>query len=444
MIPPMPLPRIPMKHVRLPLLAGFSLLLIAGCGSTETRTPAVALEKRTIEAHDGKLTLQELDQLTFAYADRYCMVISSAVDQVKQGNPDPVQRRIAHRIKLNGVLAMNDIASGNDPYSQVLDLLVAVTLQSRVWVDEGRAERVFGERAPGMINAMHQSAVEAWQLASRVLTQEQLETVDLMILEWRRQHPDVDQVEFVKFDNFASTRAAGLVGELRSGGGLLAPLNETNQELKEYRRLAERAFWYSKRAPGIAGIQAEAATNEILAAPEVGTLLESVKNLTATADRVGKLAETLPAQIVAQVDAHQPQVMATLAAMNQLVTAVTTMSADLRATLATADTISKRFEAPPGAAPAAPAEAGRPFDITEYTTLLNKTHDVLVSLNQLATESERMTSPERLKPLTNVADDRMERIFIYVCLVLLLLFVLAVAYRLIAVRLTRRSTGTQP
>ena len=101
-----------------------------------------------LKGSTGRLTLEELDQLTNGFADRYYMVVGSAVDSIKKGNPSPVQRRIAHRIKTNGVLALNDIASSPDPYTQGLDLVVAVTLQNAVWVDDNKAVEVFGERAP--------------------------------------------------------------------------------------------------------------------------------------------------------------------------------------------------------------------------------------------------------------------------------------------------------
>jgi hypothetical protein len=65
-----------------------------------------------------RVSIQELDQLTYGYAERYFMVIGSAVDAIKRGNIDPAQRRLAHQIKLNGVLDMNDIVSGNDPYDK--------------------------------------------------------------------------------------------------------------------------------------------------------------------------------------------------------------------------------------------------------------------------------------------------------------------------------------
>src|SRR5262245_27511886 len=77
--------------------------------------------KESIVRKQRQITIPELDQLTYGYADRYYMVISSAVDALKRLNDDPLQRRRAHQIKLSGVLAMNDIVSGNDPYAQIFD-----------------------------------------------------------------------------------------------------------------------------------------------------------------------------------------------------------------------------------------------------------------------------------------------------------------------------------
>ena len=97
--------------------------------ATERARSAKAF-KESIVRKQHQISIPELDQLAYGYADRYYMVISSAVDAIKRGNPDPVQRRRAHQIKLQGVLSMNDIVSGNDPYAQIFDLVVSVTLQS--------------------------------------------------------------------------------------------------------------------------------------------------------------------------------------------------------------------------------------------------------------------------------------------------------------------------
>jgi hypothetical protein len=198
------------------------------------------------------------------------------------------------------MLAVNDIVSSNDPYSQVLDLVVSVTLQSIVWIDDNTAEYAFGERAEILIEQLHQLRKDVWSLAGRVLKQDQLELLETLILEWRHEHPLITQVEFVKFDNFSGARASKLLNELKSGRGFLAPVKETVQELREYRRLAERGFWYSKRVPSIAGIEMEAATNEILAAPEIEKVIQTLDVLNVAAERISKTVETLPSTIASE------------------------------------------------------------------------------------------------------------------------------------------------
>src|SRR6516225_404622 len=168
-------------------LVALAILLACGCKSTPPETPEQAQKRiaaeRTKSAEavrssmlgkQHQLSIPELDQLTYGYADRYFTLISDAVDGVKRGNPDPIQRRMAHQIKLNGVLSMNDIVSGNDPYAQIFDLVVSVTLESIVWIDENGAEKAFGDRAPVLIKAIRTTRVEAWELAAKVLTQDQL------------------------------------------------------------------------------------------------------------------------------------------------------------------------------------------------------------------------------------------------------------------------------
>jgi hypothetical protein len=442
-------------------LAAVTIVLGCGCTSTRTETPEqvenrVAAErvksaqavKSSVIGKQHQILIPELDQLTYGYADRYYTIISGAVDTIKRGNPDPIQRRMAHQIKLNGVLSMNDIVSGNDPYAQVFDLVVSVTLQSILLIDENGAERTFGERAPVLINAIRTMRVEAWDLAAKVLTQEQLEQLDYLILEWRRAHPDVEQVAFVKFDNFAGARSAGLLAELKSGQGFLAPLNQASQVLKDWGRLTERAFWYSKRAPNVAAIQAEGAVNEILATPEVNSMLQ-------TAERVGKTAEATPqildAQrkaLFAELDARQTLLTNTLGELRHIMAdadslghTATLLTTNLQQTLAVlgdtlkvADTVGQDlgFDKP----------SARPFDIQDYTAALTRLNDVITNFQQLSLTAEQLTRSEGwrngLRDISDVTDRRVDRAFSRICLLLGIAFVLAIAYRVISLQLCRR------
>ena len=444
--------------------AALSLLLCNGClfFSNSSRTEA---EKKTAQEREAsartfkaaraagqKVSIQELDQLTYGYADRYYMVMSSAVDAVKSNNPDPGQRRLAHQLEVNGVLAMNDIVTENDPYARTLDLVVSVTLQSILLIDENGAEKAFGERAPGLIKAIRTMRAEAWELVAKVLNQDQLELLDYLILEWRRSHPEVDQVAFVKFDEFAGARAAGLMTDFQSGEGFLAPLSEANQVMKDWSRITERAFWYSKRAPNIAAMQAEGAVNEIMATPEIGTMLQ-------TADRLGKTVEAAPQTIdeerkafFAELDNRQTLLTNTLGDVRHIVDDANTLGATasllatnlqqtllvLGDTLKEADSIGRHFglDQPSTSPPA------RPFDIHDYVAALDRLNEVVTNVYQLSSNVDQITRSagwkRGLQDMTDATDRRVDRVFTRLCEAIGLAFILAVVYRYISLKMSRK------
>jgi hypothetical protein len=347
---------------------------------------------------------------------------------------------------------MNDIVSGNDPYSQIFDLVVSVTLQSIVLIDENGAEKAFGDRAPGLIRAIRTVRVEAWELAAKVLTQEQLELLDYFILEWRRTHPEVQQVAFVKFGNFAGGRGAALLTEIKSGGGFLAPLSEASQVLKDWGRITERAFWYSKRAPNIAAIQAEGAVNEILNAPEITSVLQTAERLGKTAESAPDLIDAQRKALFAELDARQTLLTNTLgdfrhimADANSLGLTLASLSTNLQQTLIVAgdtlkvaDGVGRHFglDKPSTNAPA------RPFDIQDYTAALTRLNEVVTNVHQLSLGADQLTRSEgwrkALQDMTDATDRRLDRAFSRLCLLLAVGFVLAIIYRVVSVKLTRR------
>lgn len=441
------------------------VVLCPGClfwGKTERNTEeerqakereqAATVFQSSVARQGQRVSFDELDQLTYGYADRYYMVISSAIDAIKQDNPDPVQRRMAHQIKLNGVLAMNDIVSGGDPYSRTLDLVVAVTLESTLLIDEDGAQKLFGDRAPGLIKAIRTMRIEAWELAAKVLTQEQLELLDYIILEWRRTHRDIQEVAFVKFDNFAGVRATALLTEFKAGGGFLAPVSEASQAMKDWERLTERAFWYSKRAPNVAGIEAEGAVNEILAAPEIGALIQ-------TADRLGKTADSVPQTIEAQrkaffteLDTRQQLLTNSLADLRHILgeannvgqtacllnTNVQQTLLALGDTLKVAGGLGQQF----GLDKPSTSPPGRPFDIQEYAAALIRLNEVITNAQQLSVNADQMVrSPgwkSAMQDVKELADRRLDRALRNICLALAFAFALAVIYRFISLALARR------
>ncbi|MHC4989576.1 MAG: hypothetical protein ACYTGC_01225 [Planctomycetota bacterium] len=280
-------------------LGAVAVLLAGGCVSSGSRAQTdrdlreIAAE-RSVQPDDAQLTVSDLDRLTRSFADRYLTLIGSACEALEEDNPSLEQRRLANMLRLWSVTSMYDIATEPEPFDRFIDQLLVVTLQSQIWIDDARADDSFGDRALVIITPLRQAREEIWDLASRVLTSEQLETLDFLIWDWRNQHPEVQFAAFVRFDDFAASSEKAFVSEARSGGGLLAPVEEATQAVDEARQFGERAFYMSKRAPLLATWSVKQMVNDVLITPEVAQLLDDYHRMTEVSVRAVDAIEALP------------------------------------------------------------------------------------------------------------------------------------------------------
>lgn len=232
----------------------------------------------------GPLTVAQLDALCYAYADQYMARIAAACDHIRKNSDDPAVRVAAAWLKAGSASNVVDIVTNGDPFTKLIDLVLVITLQSNVWIDENRAEELFPGVERPLIDALRAARVDVWELAARAMKPDQLETLDYLIWTWRRKNPDVEYVLFVRFSDFAASRGVAQIRSVRAGGGLLAPVAEAAQTAEEIRMLGERAFFAMKRMPMIAAWNAQAAAEETIAGPETAGILGSVRQLSSSID----------------------------------------------------------------------------------------------------------------------------------------------------------------
>jgi hypothetical protein len=174
-----------------------------------------------------------------------------------------------------------------------------------------------------------------------------------------------------------------------------------------------------------------------------------------TADRLGKSAEaapqTLDAQrkaLFAEIDARQTLLTNTLGDLRHMMDDADSLgrSASLLATnvqqtlgalsdtLKVTDTVGTHlgFDKPPA----------RPFDIQDYIAAIQRLNELVTNINQLSLSANGLTRSEGwqncLRDISNLTDRRADLVFVRLCLLLGLAFALAVAYRFISLKLTRR------
>jgi hypothetical protein len=178
-----------------------------------------------------------------------------------------------------------------------------------------------------------------------------------------------------------------------------------------------------------------------------------------TAERLSKTAESIPQAIeterqahFTQLDAHQNLLTNTLDDIRHIVSDVNSLGntctllntnlqmtlAALNETLKTTDEVGRHlgFDKP----------SARPFDIQDYITTLVRFNEAVTNVYQLSGSADQLTRSEgwkrALKDMTDATDRRVDRVFSRLCLLLGLAFVLAIAYRLISLKLERRIAHT--
>lgn len=406
--------------------------------------PAGAKEKR--------ITQEELAALTGGFADRYMTYIVSACDLIEKNNPSQEQKRLANQIRLTQVSSIYDIVTNADPYTQLLDLTLVVTLQSRKWIDEDQAEQMFGPRGVYLIEASRKAREDIWQIAQRVMKPEQLESLDYLIWDWRRKNPNVQVLSFVRFDDFASSRGKSVVSDVKSGGGLLAPVDEAKKAVDEVRLLGERAFFLSKRMPFLMNWQVRAAVDDTLADPQIGGLTASLQQ---ASDTMAKLPTEMAherAALIGEPRNGRPALHATLDEVRYTIGDTTRLAQNVDGAAKSADGLLKQakdtsvalndtiglvdrvFMQRMSNAPA-PAADAKPFNIDDYTRSLQQLTAALREANQLLAGTDQLLTSKHLDAPMREATERGERVvdaaFWRGALLIVLFFVMLGAYKLI-------------
>jgi hypothetical protein len=443
-------------------------LLIAGCalvcGGCATPPSEPAPESPRVMDGAGvgeRVTSAELDELTRAFADRYVGLLYSVCDAIKKDNPDLAQRREAQALLVDCSSNVYDIASNADAFTRVLDLVVVTSLLSQVWVDDGRATAVFGERGEPLARGMVRAQEETRALAVKVLTAEQLDVVDSLLDDWRGENPEMTAVSFVRFSNFALGRGRTAASEVLAARGFFAEVGQAGHAVDEARQLAERVFYRLKREPTLLRWQIEAMKDDIIATPEAATALA---NLTRLTDQFEQLPAAIGAEreaILAGLDDSLKSADVTFASVNEaldkgreLMAAFEPASESLGGTLDAGHAFFARFDE----WDRWKAEfRERPFDIREQTEALRELATAAERFHEILTASSTLLgSPEwgmRMEEASQTADGRITMMadqsrivlnaFFWRALALMgALFILVVLYRFISsAMLNRRDRG---
>jgi outer membrane murein-binding lipoprotein Lpp len=436
-------------------LAGAVLLavVLCGCQTIEKVDP----RKRASEEHTAQVRKLQLEVMR--YADEYTGRTRESINAFQSGLQSADERLLTQNWKVQQASAAYTIASGPNPLSNALDMVVLASL-SRMVIDDNWIGSGNGARTRNVQETYRSLEQGAWQLVEGgVLTPEQVTALHQSITQWRAQHPNVRAVAYIHFRDFAA--GSGAAGEKNAGTASLLgivgidPLSNLDpavQELAQTRQLAERAIYYMQRAPDLLDMQVERLSYQFAAMPETRSLLGSVDRVSLIGSSSDRLVDDLPGlldherqALVAQLTETLNSQSATLGNLaGQLRSALqagTDTATAVNGALQTFERISGQFAAKPGAAAEKPQPPGPPFDIRHYTEMLEQAAVTARELETLAQRSDVLVPA--LRSATADAGSQV-RLILNHLFVLVVLLVLVIAIAALAVALAYRRLTKPP
>jgi hypothetical protein len=420
---------------------------LCGCKTIESVDP----RKRAAEQQAQQLQL--LQQEVMRFADEYVGRSREALNDFQKTLKTPDERLLAQNWKVQQASSAYTIASGPSPISNAADMVVLATL-SRMVIDDLFVRDQFGARAEPLQQTYRSLEAGAWQLLNGQLTDEQVAQLHQLIAQWRAQHPDVRSVAYIHFRDFA--KAAAPAGGGTSGSASLLsvvgidPLSNLDPAVKEIaqtRQLAERAIYYLQRSPDLLDMQVERLTYQVAVMPETRSVLTSVDRVSQIGSASSQLVDNLPDMLDHQREALVAQLTQTLNSQSaslgtlagQLRTALqagTDTATAVNGALQTFERIRGQFSSKPQPVSGPPQPKGPPFDIRNYTAMLEQATLTARELANLAQQGDALAPA--LRSATQDAALQARGILNHLFLLLVLLVLVIAAAALLAALAYRR------
>ena len=449
--------------------AALIVLLAAGVSCSLLPRKVSPTEKRLAESG---LTIDSLQTEVLRFADDYVESVGHAADGAAKALNTRQAEVSALKWKIDQATAAYADATGDNPVWNVLDLTVLATV-SRMVIGDAKAREEFGEAIEPLIRTHAALERSAWALAAVLLSPQQAEELQNLIVQWRKENPTERSVTGARFRDFAVS-----LGKAQAAGGRQKPssifsmlyldpfagLSPTTVAIEQSRQLAERVVAYAERAPTLMRWQAELLSLQIQQQPGPSEVISNTTRVSTSIESIARTAEGIPElvdvqrkaaieQIFAGVTAEREAILAELEAkeatietllgqLRETMNAGGAMGTSLTETIRSLDAF-VHYVSPPTDPNAPPKPAGKPFDPLDFGKAATEVGGMARDLNTLL-RTANDSAPAIAKIGAQTGDDLKKVIdhAFWKGLILILVFLaglipVRLAYRAIERRLAR-------
>ena len=381
------------------------------------------------------MTREELEDHVRRFADRYITRIALVTNEYAQQTESDELRSLMHNWKTISQTAIVEIAIGPNAVTNLLDMMV-ITRLSLLMLDDHWIPEVFGEE---LGSPFRETAIaldqDIWTIADDVLTAAQQAELGQLVVDWHAENPEQIYPWYVRLSDFSGQRAASLAA-VQQTGGLLSEVARAREAAEEIQAFGERVLFYLQRAPSITTNEFESGVGNVLRQPQITAMVDNTDRFVSSVERLVRLIDELPEERLELID----QAMDRIGAERQLLLEdFSATEPELRAVLTDLRPVIESIEQIVVLAKT-PKPGAKPFDITQYTELVQ---EAAVTAQELSLLLDALRAGVGdTKGLTNLVDDIVaaeetitRKAFWYILTLIFAFFAMLLVYRLIAHRL---------
>jgi len=427
-------PRSSGRYLLLTLAIAFTIVGAAACASAAPQTEQIIVAPIDGGSSDEAMTRAELEDHVRRFADRYYTRMALAVGTIRKTATDDNEVEILQGWQAIAQATAVDIAIGPNPVTNLMDMMVLTSLEKMVIRDYWKPE-VFGEeRGDILLRASTVVEEDIWTVANGVLTAEQQQDLEELIIEWHDKNPEQIYPWMIRMSEFSGQRAASLEA-VKQSGGMLKAVHQARETAEELQAFGERVLFYLQRAPAMTSNAMETSVLQLMGGRHVADVMEDADRFVNAVERLVDVIEELPGGRLTAVDqfieGFRDERRMLFEELSTAQPEMQAMLVELRQTLEVVDQITARFDSD--------EENSEPVDIAQYQALTVEVANAMTELRlTLGALGGVLDSSPALIELVDQLVERESRmvnqLMLYAMLLILFFFVVLFGYRYISAK----------
>jgi hypothetical protein len=382
--------------------------------------------------------------------DHFLSRIPPQIQQL-QTNNTPISRPEQLQLHLRFLNETLEITTQPNSLASLIEL-AAVSTIVRSDIESYWIPQLYGESAYPLLTCLQTLETNSWTLAQEYLLPNEILTLQQSIESWQADNILTNRPGMLRFSSAILTRYLNHKKPAQSSpqGGILgiiqldplAGLDPATRELTQTRLFAERATYLISRMPEVVSLQTELLSYRLAQIPEVQQAIAQSGEISDSANRLSKTAESLPSliqqerqAIVTSFEQQSTNLNSLAAQLEQTLTAGSQMASNLNQTLLTFNQVVTRFENTNNPTPT--TTNSQPFRIQDYTETARELDSTAQHLTELLQTFNQTVASTNLTHLTSTAtsesqaliDHASKRILQLALILSLLVLVTSVAKR---------------